>query len=271
MNLLIGQDTELFLRRGDDFISAYGVIPGSKSKHYPVKKGAVQVDGMALEFNTNPAKTFNQFKVNINTVLSRLQDMIPDDCEMTVCSTAHFDAKYIEDQPTEATALGCDPDFNAWTGEMNMPPQASPTMRTAAGHVHLGWTENKNIDDPSHMTDCIALVKQLDYYLGIPSVIHDPDLERRQMYGKAGAFRPKPYGVEYRVLSNYWITKEEYMKEVFVNCGKAVRDLDSGMNWSEYFSPKGTTGIGSVEEVINTGNIGKANLIMKHMHLKRVR
>ena len=268
MNLLIGQDTELFLRRGNNFISAYGVIPGSKANPYPVKKGAVQVDGMALEFNTNPAKTFNQFKVNINTVLSRLQDMIPNDCEMIVCPTVHFDSQYIEDQPTEATALGCDPDFNAYTEEMNLPPQASKTMRTAAGHIHLGWAENKNVEDSSHMSDCITLVKQLDYYLGIPSLLHDADLERRQMYGKAGSFRPKPYGVEYRVLSNYWITKEVYMKEVFVNCWKAVQNLDRKNNWPDIFS---TENFISAEEVINTSNVEEAVRIMDRMNLRRVR
>lgn len=268
MTLLIGQDTELFLRRNDKFISAYGVIPGSKENPYPVKKGAVQVDGMALEFNTLPAKSFNQFKLNINTVLSRLQDMIPGDCEMTVVPTAHFDAKYIEDQPEEATALGCDPDYNAYTGEQNNPPQPSLTMRTAAGHIHLGWTDNKDVEDPAHMKDCIVLVQQLDCYLGIPSLFHDSDLERRQMYGKAGAFRPKPYGVEYRVLSNYWITKEDYMKEVFHNCHKAVKDLDREKNWTEYFAKMNPPL--SAEEAINTGDMKTAEWMMKHMRLRRM-
>ena len=269
MTLLIGQDTELFLRKDDRFISAYGVIPGSKAKPYPVKKGAVQVDGMALEFNTDPAKSFNQFKLNINTVLSRLQDMIPDDCEMTVCSTAHFDAQYIADQPVEATALGCDPDYNAYTGEQNDPPIPFPTMRTASGHIHLGWTEGKDIEDPAHIKDCMVLVRQLDHYLGVPSLFHDDGLERRQMYGKAGAFRPKSYGVEYRVLSNYWITKEDYMKEVFQNCGKALRDLDKKKNWFEYFKQLNRNI--SAEVAINTGDRLMAETIMKHMLLRGVR
>lgn len=31
-------------------------------------------------------------------------------------------------------------------------------------------------------------------YLGIPSVVMDPDTKRRTLYGKAGDFRLKAYG-----------------------------------------------------------------------------
>jgi hypothetical protein len=259
MNLLIGQDTELFLKSENKFVSAYGVIPGSKDNPYPVKKGAVQVDGMALEINTVPAKNFDQFKNNINTVLSRLQDMIPENCEMTVCPTAHFDSEYINQQPPEAKMLGCDPDFNAYTGEMNNPPLAHPTMRTAAGHVHLGWTTGKDVEDPVHMIQCREIVKQLDYYIGIPSLLHDSDQERRQMYGKAGSFRPKHYGVEYRVLSNYWILQENYMKEIFYNCRRAFISLKEGKNTDLLFNSHGKH---FAQQIINSGNLDKAVWIM---------
>ncbi len=235
MTLLIGQDTELFLKDGNTFISAYGVIPGSKHRPYPVKKGAVQVDGMALEFNTLPAKTFSQFKTNINTVLSRLQDMIPDEYDMVVNSTADFNEEYLNNQPEEARMLGCDPDFDAYTGDENMPPDLHPTMRTAAGHVHLGWTKDKDVDDPDHMLYCQRLVRQLDYFLGVPSILFDKDQKRREMYGKAGAFRPKSYGLEYRVLSNYWITQERFMKQVFINSHAAFRDFKNGKIWEDIF------------------------------------
>ena len=38
------------------------------------------------------------------------------------------------------------------------------------------------------------MVKLLDIFLGIPSVIIDPDKKRRKLYGKAGAFRLTKYG-----------------------------------------------------------------------------
>ncbi len=39
----------------------------------------------------------------------------------------------------------------------------------------------------------------------MPAIILDKDKVRTRNYGKPGNFRPKPYGMEYRTLSNFWI------------------------------------------------------------------
>jgi hypothetical protein len=46
------------------------------------------------------------------------------------------------------------------------------------------------------------------------------------MYGKAGAVRAKSYGVEYRVLSNFWLKSEELMGEVYDRAVSAAKNLD---------------------------------------------
>jgi hypothetical protein len=48
------------------------------------------------------------------------------------------------------------------------------------------------------------------------------------MYGAAGAFRPKTYGVEYRVLSNAWLLSEARMRFVFKQTQTAVNNLIAG-------------------------------------------
>jgi len=98
------------------------------------------------------------------------------------------------------------------------------------------------------MVRCATLVKQLDCYLGLPSVVWDRDAKRRQMYGAAGAFRPKPYGVEYRVLSNAWLLNEKRMRFVFNQTVKAVNDLISG------FRPVDSIGADYVRRIINGSN-----------------
>ena len=212
-DLLIGCDPELFLSRKGKYISAHDLVMGSKEKPYAVTKGAVQPDGLAAEFNIMPAATSGQYIKNINTVMQRLKQMLPSDVEMVLKSWVHFDQAYMDKLPEKVKELGCNPDFNAYEEGVNMAPEQHPTMRTAAGHIHLGWTENRDPMDPQHFLSCCILIKNLDVFLGVPSVLMDKEGgERRKMYGKAGCFRPKSYGCEYRSLSNFWLKDTEHMR-----------------------------------------------------------
>ena len=69
-------------------------------------------------------------------------------------------------------------------------------------HIHIGY------DNPDKETN-FNIIKQMDLYLGVPSIILDTHAERRQLYGKAGCFRHKKYGVEFRTLSNFWLFSPE--------------------------------------------------------------
>ena len=139
MELTFGADPELFLKKGRGFRSSHGIIPGTKEQPHPVKSGAVQVDGMALEFNIDPAKTAPQFVRHIRDVMQELRRMVPDDYEFAVVPVARFHHAHMKAQPEDALILGCEPDYNAWTGKVNPRPNQHPTMRTAAGHLHVGW------------------------------------------------------------------------------------------------------------------------------------
>ena len=228
MGVLVGADPEVFVRNKDGrFRSAYGLIQGTKHEPSPVNDGAVQVDGMALEFNINPAATREEFIHNIGSVLSQLAKMVPD-YEIAIVPTARFHWRHMKGQPKEALELGCEPDFNAYTEGQNPRPNGQTTMRTAAGHVHIGFCEGADVKSLEHMQRCITLVKVLDAFLGIPSLEWDKDQDRRMMYGKAGCFRPKTYGVEYRTLSNAWLKDEKLVGFVFDQVQKAVEFLKSG-------------------------------------------
>lgn len=228
MDITIGADPELFVTEGGKYRSAYGLIPGTKKSPFKVNKGAVQVDGMALEFNIDPVRTSEEFVTNCETVLGELRNLVPDKYEFSIVPSCRFNGNHFNAQPDEAKELGCDPDWNAYTLAQNPAPNAETTMRTAAGHIHIGFCEDADITDDNHLIRCATLVKQLDGYLGLPSVLFDRDTKRRSLYGKAGAFRPKPYGLEYRVLSNAWLKSPELMRFVFDQTTRAVNDLIDG-------------------------------------------
>jgi hypothetical protein len=72
------------------------------------------------------------------------------------------------------------------------------------------------------MMNGFDLTKQMDWFLGAWSVKHDPDVTRRRLYGKAGSCRIKSYGVEYRVLSSFWVLSKALRLEVWNRMVKAV-------------------------------------------------
>lgn len=246
--LLLGADPEFFVQKDGKLVSAYGLIEGTKEKPLKVNGGAVQVDGMALEFNIDPASTFVEFNDNINSVLNELRKMVPAEYEFVFKPVAHFGKEYIEAQPEDARRLGCDPDFNAYTGTANVAPDANATFRTASGHIHLGWTEGMDTSNPEHIEACQMMVKQLDGLLGYYSLIYDRDVQRRSLYGKAGAYRPKPYGVEYRTPSNAWVDNVDLRKVVFDAAHSAFNYLMYGVSWSD----------SQTEVIINTDDWKKA-------------
>lgn len=226
MEILVGADPEVFMTKNGKFFSAHGAIQGDKKNPFKVDKGAVQVDGMALEFNIDPAKNEQEFITNLKTVMQTLGEMVPG-YELKAVPVARFDKKVMAAQPLEALELGCDPDFNAWDdGNVNPRPDGNVDFRTGAGHVHIGWGRDFDCADPAHLDACMMVTKQLDYYLGLGSLLYDSEgADRRVMYGAFGCFRPKPYGVEYRVLSNAWLKNEELMGWVYRNTIKGVQEL----------------------------------------------
>lgn len=245
-NYTIGCDPEMFVkdRHTGQFVSAHAMIPGNKQRPFPLPQGGMQVDGMALEVNTHPATTRAQFLDNIRGVMAELQMALPPMVEIAHgVPFADFGAD-IYHQPPEAVELGCEPDFNGWTGDINPRPGADDiTFRTAAGHIHIGWGANVEspYEDAEHFQRCCEMAQQMDYYVGIYSLLWDGDNRRRSLYGKAGAFRAKSYGFEYRVPSTAWLASTDLQGWVFDASLKAVTDYFDGDRPAELFGDQART------------------------------
>lgn len=250
MKILVGADPELFVAKEGKLVSCHGLLPGTKEKPFPVKGGAVQVDGMAAEFNIDPAHDEEGFITNLNTVQEALRELLGGHT-IEAIPVAHFGLEYIQSQPLEARILGCEPDFNAWLdGKENPKPNEDTPFRTASGHVHIGYK-----DGGLSLDEGVVVAKQMDFFLGLSSLFWDDDTQRRELYGKAGCFRPKPYGVEYRTLSNAWLKSEEISRKVFRLVQTGMKALfDGDMVFERYEG---------IEQVINTSNKKEAERMLK--------
>lgn len=206
--LLLGCDPELFLQDAAGALhSAIGLIGGSKDFPRPLfdlgDGFAVQEDNVAMEFNAPPAGDKDSWVKNVGDTVAYLEQQVQERYGLSVSrlSAALFPEQEL-DNP-KALEFGCDPDFDAWTGKVNPKPEASDKrLRSCGGHVHFGF-DFQNAD--RFMEECHRVGRFADLYLGVPSVLVDHGEERKQLYGKRGAIRYKPYGMEYRVLSNFWV------------------------------------------------------------------
>lgn len=228
----LGTDPEVFLGikglPNDVFYPVCGLVGGTKKEPRKLSEIGdgfmIQEDNVMLEFNVPPASTGKEFSDNIGYMLEELPRFIPKFAEIKIVPSAFFQSTLL--QTPKAQEFGCDPDYNAWTNSMNTVGQGDPNLRTAGGHVMIGY-ENSNADVS------IELIKAMDLFLGIPSILLDTDTERRKVYGKAGAFRLKPFGVEYRVLSNFWIKDYTLRNWIFNSTMEAIAFVNSGKTIAE--------------------------------------
>ena len=95
-------------------------------------------------------------------------------------------------------------------------------------------------------------------YLGIPSVVKDPDTKRRTLYGKAGDFRLRPYGLEYRSLSSYMMSSKENLEFVWNGIMKAIRAYNCNL-------PLIDSEV--VQSIINNSDVEKAKIIIENFNL----
>lgn len=118
-------------------------------------------------------------------------------------------------------------------------------------HVHVGYQSN-NIDTS------LEIVRYMDVFVGIPSLLFDNDTRRRSLYGKAGSFRLTSYGLEYRTLSSKMLETDETIRFVYKQTMKALEGFQDG--WSLPSSQ-------ITEATINNSNVEKAKYLIKKYHI----
>jgi hypothetical protein len=167
----------------------------------------LQKDNVAVEFSSPIAYDGEDLVSKLKITFNLVNKNIPIRTKIVPLPSAIFDEGELKTK--EAKEAGCDPDFNAWTLEVNKAPNLLRTnLRSCGAHVHVGRVQddgNDFLDDPEGK---ILTIKTMDSIHGIISILLDnspESSERRKLYGKAGCHRPTTYGIEYRVLSNFWL------------------------------------------------------------------
>lgn len=240
--LTIGFDPEMAIKPANQKmpVGAWHFTTGTKIKPVPAndiyQDLSLQADGVALELNFRPIDPAKEDAGDIVTsILANLTRAVAKK-KMVILPGPVISGYSVEDlKHPLATAYGCDPDFNAYSEFVEMPrafaPDASGT-KYFGGHVHFGYDRALC---PPHV-----FIKMMDAFWGIASGEYQG--RRREVYGMAGLFRPKTYGVEYRTPGNSWLTSDvgyfrrittaaQVLHEMLTRFPTATRDMYRTIQW----------------------------------------
>ena len=258
-NITVGADPELFIinEKTKKVVSAVGLIPGEKgnpwrSNDMPEGFG-LETDNILAEFNIPPVRDRLNFVNNIVYMQEYINKFVKNiNPDLGILCIASKTVPVSELQSDQAKLFGCDVDYNAYTMSANPKPKGTSTnLRSAGLHIHVGY-DNPNTDTS------LTLVKYMDAFLGIPSVVKDKDKRRRSLYGKAGCFRLTDYGVEYRVLSSAMMDSAAKLTFIWEQLQKAVKAYNINYDLPD---PE------KIQESINNSNVALAKQLINRYNL----
>lgn len=252
----IGTDPEFFVKKnGFVLTSQEAHIEGNKDSPFKINEDvSIQRDNVTAELSISPSSSASEFSSSIVSAIDSVESLYG--IQLMSYGSYKFDPEKLSNIP-EAMTFGCSTEFSAYTGRpirsCGVPEDG---LRSAGGHIHVSYSPK--VDEEFNR----EIVKAMDIFLGVPSVLIDRDNQRRKIYGAAGSYRDKDYGLEYRSLSNFWLSSEELMEWVFNNTNEAFNmSSRSPISVSDMYSSK------SVKKIINENNSSMARLFVEEFNI----
>lgn len=200
----VGSDPEFMLVDGNNLKSAIEKIKRNAEDRIKIKGHEFYYDNVLGECAVKPASGKEKVIASFKECLEIYAELVSP-----LKLTARAYAEYPESELNhpDARRVGCAIDRCAYLVADVKPPKSiieGTALRSGGGHIHLGSKTLLN-EYGLFLAPTIVL---MDLFLGIPSLYidHDPtSAKRRSIYGQAGRYRIKEYGLEYRTLSNFWL------------------------------------------------------------------
>lgn len=194
-----GCDPEIFVFKGDG-----GVFPAREFLGDKKTSPRIFYDGIQAEFCPVAGGCLEQMWGRILAGLvdvQRAAKIKDPKAKLTIQNAIKLSKDQLKTLSDEDLAFRCSTSLNVYEDFGDLPDAREYPWRFAGGHIHVGCRTKA-------APVIRAIVKALDGVLGVAGVSLASTLdctERRRMYGRAGEFRLPKHGLEYRVLSNFWL------------------------------------------------------------------
>jgi hypothetical protein len=238
---------------------SYTTAPGSS-------RPKVIIDGVQAELNPRPNTCRANLANEIAGIFKALKaelDAKGSAVEVDFSQSVTIDKEELTKLDEKNQKFGCTPSFSAHkdsSAKLETVDPLTHLQRSAGGHIHVGVNNYTNI---AHRiaTAPEEVVTILDIVCGNTCVLVDRDpgnVKRRELYGRAGEYRLPPHGIEYRTLSNFWLTSYELMSLAFGLARMSI-EISCGNGWKEHTEAvKDYVNIDKVRKAINNNDFDAA-------------
>jgi hypothetical protein len=226
----MGSDPEFFFHKRTlmgkmgSVIGAEKVLPKNGLKLWPESSGNKSrfiIDGVQAEMNPESFTCRQSMGGELSAMVRTIKKLAEK--KRVIINWAPLvkvSPKEMRSLSPENKKFGCEPSHNAYDDYIPMPDPEKYLFRSAGGHMHFGayFSSGDDMLTTAIKKDNKTVVMLLDIILGNTCVMIDRDpgnIERRKFYGRAGEYRLPTYGLEYRVLSNFWLRSYKMMSMVF--------------------------------------------------------
>ena len=249
----LGCDPEFFFKQNGAVVGAEKFLPkeGLESKERKTiapdsapKNSKFIIDGVQAELNPRPdvcrARLANEisecFKV-LKKSLEKHGGSVTADFSRTI----EISKENLMELDEKSRQFGCAPSRTVYRNKagikLDKVDSTEYRVRAAGGHIHIGLRDSESGLRRALTTDHRKTVRMLDLIVGNTCVLIDRDpsnIERRKLYGRAGEFRLPKHGLEYRTLSNFWLTSYPLTSFVLGMTRVAV-EIIADSNHEEHF------------------------------------
>lgn len=223
MSINMGCDPEFFLKLDGEVIGAEKIIPKA-GLHYGNSK--IIIDGVQAELNPRPNTCRGLLGNEIAACFRTLEQQIKAKNRKVTCDfsrTVEISKENLMELDEKSRKFGCAESQTIYAKlkaglKLNKVDPTEYRTRAAGGHIHLDKVNYHSSITRALTTDHKRTVAILDLVCANTAVLVDRDdgnIERRKMYGRAGEFRLPKHGLEYRTLSNFWLTSSQLFSFAF--------------------------------------------------------
>lgn len=222
MNFTFGCDPEFILANDQGAVSAVAKLP-QKDRSLVYRDNYFYCDNALAEIAIAPQKDKESLIESIKNALRFLFEKVSP---LEITNKSYDIFHEFELKNIQSKISNYNPEWSIYDLEEITPPadiiniedgyiEYLTNTRTAGGHIHLGS------DILFQDLNSIMAVKMMDLFIAIPSLFLDKQIEskfRRMIYGQAGSHRLPNHGIEYRVLSNFWLMSPSYVSLIYDLC-----------------------------------------------------